>query len=153
MRDHHLPIVDQLPAIHRALKDNSGLVLQAEPGAGKSTVLPLSLLAADYLHGQNIIMLEPRRVAARSIAHYLASSLGESVGETVGYQVRNDRKHSHKTRLEIVTEGVLTRRLQRDPELSGIGLIIFDEFHERSIHADLALMLSVEVQHALREDL
>ena len=153
MRDHHLPIVDQLPAIHRALKDNSGLVLQAEPGAGKSTVLPLSLLAADYLHGKNIIMLEPRRVAARSIAHYLASSLGESVGETVGYQVRNDRKHSHKTRLEIVTEGVLTRRLQRDPELSGIGLIIFDEFHERSIHADLALMLSVEVQHALREDL
>ena len=153
MRDQHLPITDQLPAIHRALESHRALVLQAEPGAGKSTVLPLSLLDADYLGGQTIIMLEPRRVAARSIAHYLAKQLGEKVGETIGYQVRNDRKHSRGTRLEIVTEGVLTRRLQHDPELAGIGLIIFDEFHERSLYADLALMLSVEVQQALRDDL
>ena len=153
MPDSNLPIVEQLPAIHRALRENRGLVLQAEPGAGKSTVLPLSVLDAEYLRGQTIIMLEPRRVAARSIAHYLAKQLGESVGETIGYQVRNDRKSSDKTRLEIVTEGVLTRRLQRDPELAGVGLLIFDEFHERSLQADLALMLSVEVQQALREDL
>lgn len=153
MSDSNLPIVEQLPAIHRALRGNRALVLQAEPGAGKSTVLPLSLLQAEYLRGQTIIMLEPRRVAAWSIAHYLAKQLGEKVGETIGYQVRNDRKCSDTTRLEIVTEGVLTRRLQRDPELADVGLLIFDEFHERSLHADLALMLSVEVQQALREDL
>ena len=153
MSDLPLPIAAQLPDIHASIEKNKGVVLQAEPGAGKSTLLPLSLLDKDFLRGGRIIMLEPRRVAARSIAHYLAKQLGEKVGQTIGYQVRNDRKHSARTRLEIVTEGVLTRRLQTDPELSGVGLVIFDEFHERSLQADLALMLTVEVQQALREDL
>lgn len=128
-------------------------MLQAAPGAGKSTVVPLEILKADLLTGKKIIMLEPRRVAVKSIATYLARSLGEPVGQRVGYQIRNERKISAETLLEIVTEGVLTRKLQNDPELTDVGLIIFDEFHERSIHADLALMLSVEVQEALRPDL
>jgi ATP-dependent helicase HrpB len=128
-------------------------VLQAEPGAGKSTALPLSLIDADWLGNKKIIMLEPRRVAAKSIAYYLAKHLGEKVGERIGYQVKNDRKISEGTVLEIVTEGILTRRLQNDPELSDVGLIIFDEFHERSIHSDLALMLALEVQQTIREDL
>jgi ATP-dependent helicase HrpB len=128
-------------------------VLQAEPGAGKSTAVPLELLKASFLDGQRIIMLEPRRMAARSIANYLAKRLGEKVGETVGYQVKNDKKISASTRLEILTEGVLTRRLQSNPELEGIGLIIFDEFHERSINTDLSLMLSLEIQQVIREDL
>jgi len=128
-------------------------VLQAEPGAGKSTVVPLELLKADFLNGKRIIMLEPRRMAARSIANYLSKCLGEKVGETVGYQVKNDKKISASTRLEILTEGVLTRRLQSNPELEGVGLIIFDEFHERSINTDLSLMLSLEIQQVIREDL
>ncbi|MCP4985485.1 MAG: ATP-dependent helicase HrpB [Colwellia sp.] len=137
----------------RELKNNQSLVLQAEPGAGKSTAVPLELLKADFLNGKRIIMLEPRRMAARSIANYLAKCLGEKVGETVGYQVKNDKKISASTRLEILTEGVLTRRLQSNPELEGVGLIIFDEFHERSINTDLSLMLSLEIQQVIREDL
>ena len=148
-----LPIDAFLPEIKNKLAQYHNVVLQAEPGAGKSTAVPLSLLDADFLQGQKIIMLEPRRVSAKSIAHYLARTLGEKIGERVGYQIRNDRKTSKATRLEIVTEGVLTKRLQHDPELSDVGLIIFDEFHERSIHADLALMLSLEVQEAYRSDL
>jgi ATP-dependent helicase HrpB len=128
-------------------------VLQAEPGAGKSTALPLSLLEADFLKGKKIVMLEPRRLAAKSIAHYLAKQLGESVGQRIGYQIKNDRKISQHTQLEIVTEGILTRRLQQDPELNDTALIIFDEFHERSLHADLALMLCLEVQQSIRDDL
>ena len=127
--------------------------MQAEPGAGKSTVLPLSLINADWLAGNKIVMLEPRRVAAKTIAYYLAKQLGEKVGERIGYQVKNDRRVSENTILEIVTEGILTRRLQSDPELTGVGLIILDEFHERSIHTDLALMLALEVQQTIREDL
>ncbi|MFT5452422.1 MAG: ATP-dependent helicase HrpB [Enterobacterales bacterium] len=148
-----LPIEQYLPEILTKLALSNNLVLQAEPGAGKSTVVPLSLLKADFLSGKKIIMLEPRRVAVKSIAFYLAKLLGEKVGQRIGYQIRNDRKISKSTVLEIVTEGVLTRRLQNDPELSDVGLIIFDEFHERSIHADLALMLSLEVQNAYRKDL
>ncbi len=135
------------------MKNNQSVVLQAEPGAGKSTIVPLELLKADFLKGQRIIMLEPRRMAARSIANYLARCLDEKVGETVGYQVKNEKKISSATRLEILTEGVLTRRLQSNPELEGVGLIIFDEFHERSINTDLSLMLSLEVQQVIREDL
>ena len=135
------------------LKNNQNLVLQAAPGAGKSTIVPLELLKANFLNGKKIIMLEPRRIAVKSIAAYLASLLDEKVGQRVGYQIRNERKYSKQTELEIVTEGVLTRRLQNDPELTDIGLIIFDEFHERSVHADLALLLALEVQGALREDL
>lgn len=128
-------------------------MLQAEPGAGKSTALPLSLLDAKWLGNKKIVMLEPRRVAAKSIAYYLAKQLGEKVGERIGYQIKNDRKISSNTVLEIVTEGILTRRLQSDPELSDVALIIFDEFHERSIHADLSLMFALEVQQSLRDDL
>ncbi|GEK11004.1 ATP-dependent helicase HrpB [Pseudoalteromonas peptidolytica] len=148
-----LPIEAVIPDIISTLASDSRLVLQAEPGAGKSTLVPLRLLQTGLFGDKKIIMLEPRRVAAKSIAHYLAKQLGETVGERVGYQIRNEKRLSAKTRLEIVTEGVLTRRLQADPELVDVGLIIFDEFHERSIHADLALMLAYEVQQAYRDDL
>ncbi|MFD2229869.1 ATP-dependent helicase HrpB [Alkalimarinus sediminis] len=147
------PITQFLPQVLESLSHYNNLVLQAEPGAGKSTALPLSLIDAEWLGDKTIVMLEPRRVAAKSIAHYLAKQLGEKVGGRVGYQVKNDRKISKGTKLEIVTEGILTRRLQSDPELSDVGLIIFDEMHERSIHADLALMLALEVQQTIREDL
>ncbi|MEJ6474187.1 ATP-dependent helicase HrpB [Pseudoalteromonas piscicida] len=148
-----LPIEAVIPEIITTLTADNRLVLQAEPGAGKSTLVPLRLLQANLFDNKKIIMLEPRRVAAKSIATYLAKQLGEAVGEQVGYQIRNERRVSSNTRLEIVTEGVLTRRLQADPELTDVALIIFDEFHERSIHADLALMLAYEVQQAYREDL
>tara|TARA_R110001592_G_scaffold336019_1_gene621115 strand:- start:14822 stop:17377 length:2556 start_codon:yes stop_codon:yes gene_type:complete len=148
-----LPITQFLPQVSDCLSTHNNLVLQAEPGAGKSTALPLSLIDAVWLDGKKIVMLEPRRVAAKSIAYYLAKLLGEKAGERIGYQVKNDRKISENTVLEIVTEGILTRRLQNDPELSDVGLIIFDEFHERSIHSDLALMLALEVQQTIREDL
>ncbi|MFT6221589.1 MAG: ATP-dependent helicase HrpB [Candidatus Endobugula sp.] len=156
---HSLPIHTFLNDIQQSLGKQKNLVLQAEPGAGKSTAVPLYLLDAPWLatdtgtKAKKIIMLEPRRVAAKSIAHYLASQLGEKVGERIGYHVKNDRKISPHTQLEIVTEGILTRRLQHDPELSDIGLIIFDEFHERSLQADIGLMLALEVQQTLRDDL
>jgi len=148
-----LPITQFLPQIDQLLADGSNLVLQAEPGAGKSTALPLSLLNASWLNGKKILMLEPRRVAAKTIACYLAKQLNERIGQRIGYQVKNDRRSSKDTVLEIVTEGILTQRLQHDPELTDIGLIIFDEFHERSVHADLSLMLSLEIQQTIREDL
>jgi ATP-dependent helicase HrpB len=148
-----LPIDGFIPQITAQLRRANNLVLQAEPGAGKSTALPLSLLDAPWLAGKKILMLEPRRVAAKSIATYLARQLGETVGQKIGYQIKNDRKISQGTILEIVTEGILTRRLQSDPEIANIGLIIFDEFHERSIHADLALLLALEIQQTIRDDL
>jgi len=148
-----LPIDEFLPQIERHLATQSNLVLQAEPGAGKSTALPLSLLNAAWLKGKKILMLEPRRIAAKSIAHYLSRQLGEPVGQRVGYQIKNERKIGKETVLEIVTEGILTRRLQSDPEISEIGLILFDEFHERSMHGDLSLMLALEIQQSIREDL
>lgn len=148
-----LPIDEFIPQITAHLSLAKSLVLQAEPGAGKSTALPLSLLGAPWLGGKKILMLEPRRVAAKSIATYLARQLGETVGQKIGYQIKNDRKISQETVLEIVTEGILTRRLQSDPEIADIGLIIFDEFHERSIHADLALLLALEIQQTIRDDL
>mgnify|MGYP000035333091 CR=1 FL=1 len=147
-----LPIDDVLAALFAALASHTQVILKAPPGAGKSTRLPLALLAQGTIT-ERIIMLEPRRLAARNIASYLAQQLGESVGQTVGLRVRGETKVSAQTRLEIVTEGVMTRMLQHDPELAGIGLIIFDEFHERSIHADTALALAIEVQQALRDDL
>lgn len=148
-----LPITAFLSDIKRLLSQQNSAVLQAEPGAGKSTALPLSLINAEWLKGKKIVMLEPRRVAAKSIAHYLASQLGEKVGQQVGYQIKNERKVTKETVLEIVTEGILTRRLQADPEIEEIGLIIFDEFHERSLHADLSLLLALEIQQTIREDL
>lgn len=148
-----LPIDDVLHELKLGLSRQSVVILSAEPGAGKSTGVPLSLLEEEWLQGKKIIMLQPRRVAAKSIAHYLAQQLGEKVGDTVGYQVRNEHRFSSRTKLLIVTEGILTRRIQLDPELSDIALVIFDEFHERSIHSDLGLMFSYEIQQGLREDL
>lgn len=127
-------------------------VLQAPPGAGKTTRVPLDLLAAGQIDGR-IVMLEPRRLAARAAAERMAQTLGEAVGQTVGYRVRGDSKVSRDTKIEVVTEGILTRQIQADPELPGIGLVIFDEFHERSLQADLGLALTWEVREALRDDL
>lgn len=148
-----LPIYEIIPKLKAALRDNDKLVLQAPPGAGKTTVVPLELLSEPWLGDKKIIMLEPRRLAARAAAKRMAETLGEEVGESVGYRVRMDSKVGPKTRIEVVTEGVLIRKLQSDPELSGVGLVIFDEFHERSIEADLGLALSLDVQEGLRDDL
>ena len=148
-----LPVDEVCEIVMDALTTGSGAVLVAEPGAGKTTRIPLVLLAAPWLADQRIIMLEPRRLAARSAAQVMAAALGERVGETVGYRVRQDTKVSQRTRIEVVTEGVLTRMLQEDPSLEGVGVIIFDEFHERNLHSDLGLALALEAQTVLREDL
>ncbi len=148
-----LPIDHILPDLLATMQANPNTVLSAPPGAGKSTRVPLELLKIIPPEAGRIIMLEPRRIAAVSAARYMAQSLGESVGQTVGYAIRFERKVSAKTRIEVVTEGVLTRRLQDDPELAGVACVIFDEFHERSIHADLGLALCLETQAVLRPDL
>lgn len=148
-----LPITAVLPELARTLAAAPAVVLQAPPGAGKSTGVPLALLDAPWLAGQRIVMLEPRRLAARAVAARMSALLGEAPGGTVGYRVRFDAQVSARTRIEVVTEGILTRRLQSDPELAGVGLLIFDEFHERSLHADLALALARDVQLGLRPDL
>ena len=148
-----LPIAAALPELHAALAQHPAVVLEAPPGAGKTTGIPPALLSAAWLAGRAILMLEPRRLTARAAAARIAAELGESVGGTVGYRVRFDSVVSKRTRIEVVTEGILTRRLQQDPELDGVGLVIFDEFHERNLHADLALALCQEVRQALREDL
>lgn len=148
-----LPIHEALPALKAALHAHPITILQAPPGAGKSTVLPLALLNEPWLGQQIMLMLEPRRLAARSVAARMADLRQEALGETVGYRVRFEQRIGPRTRIEVLTEGILTRRLQQDPELSGVGLVLFDEFHERGLHADLALALCREVQHALRDDL
>ncbi|MFC6590904.1 helicase-related protein [Deinococcus lacus] len=148
-----LPALAALPELRAALRDHPLALLQAPPGAGKSTALPLHLLDEPWLAGAGVLLLQPRRVAVRGVAARLAASLGQSVGETVGSRVRFETRVSAQTRLEVVTEGILTRRLQSDPELRGVGLVILDEFHERSLNADLALALLREVQGALRDDL
>jgi len=148
-----LPIAQVLPELKEALLQNSRLVLQAPPGAGKTTALPLALLDAPWLKEKQIIMLEPRRLAVRSSAARMAEQLGEKLGETIGYQVKMESVQSQKTKILIVTEGILTRKLQADPSLENIALVIFDEFHERSLHADLSLALCLESQALLREDL
>src|SRR5690606_28679681 len=129
------------------------LILSAPPGAGKSTLLPLLLLNEPWLAGKKIIMLEPRRLAASSIAHHMASLLGEKTGETVGYRIRFETQVSQKTRIEVVTEGILTRILHADNALEDVGLVIFDEFHERRVHTELSLLLCRETQEVLRPDL
>jgi ATP-dependent helicase HrpB len=141
-----LPIDAVLPELLGALRGGANAVLVAEPGAGKTTRVPLALLEEPWLADQRIVMLEPRRLAARSAAAFMAALLGEPVGRTVGYRVRGDTRVSVATRIEVVTEGVLTRMLQTDPSLEGIGLVIFDEFHERSLHADLGLALCLHAQ-------
>jgi len=148
-----LPIETVIPDIQACLRNQRALVLQAPPGAGKTTLVPLALLQQSWLAGHAIVMLEPRRLAARAAAARMADLLGEPVGHTVGYRTRFDSKISCHTRIEVLTEGILTRRLQSDPDLEGVGLVIFDEFHERSLNADLALALCLQSQQILRNDL
>lgn len=147
-----LPLRGSAAALCAALADGH-VVLTAEPGSGKTTLAPLMLLDEPWLAGRKILMLEPRRPAARMAARRMASLLGETVGATVGYQVRFERKVSAATRIEVLTEGLLLRRLQADPELQGVGLLIFDEFHERNLQGDLSLALSLDVASGLRDDL
>ncbi len=148
-----LPIDRCLSELQRRLREQCNLVLQAPPGAGKTSRVPLALLAADWLAERKIVVLEPRRLAARAAAERLAGELDEAVGKTVGYQIRFERRHSAQTRIEVVTEGILTRRLQHDPALTEIAVVIFDEFHERSLNTDLSLALCLDSQAALRPDL
>jgi ATP-dependent helicase HrpB len=148
-----LPITSVLPHIAAALGASGAVVIEAPPGAGKTTLVPLALLDAEWLGAGRVVLLEPRRVAARASARRMASLLGEEVGGTVGYVTRDDRRVSARTRIEVVTEGVLTRRLQSDPSLEGAAVVLFDEFHERSLQADLGLALVLEVRDALRPDL
>ncbi len=148
-----LPITQVIPDVKEKLRHYNRLVLQAPPGAGKTTALPLALLDELWLEGKKIIMLEPRRLAVRTAATRMAEMLKEKVGERIGYQIKMDSVQSERTRLLIVTEGILTRKLQHDPALEDVALIIFDEFHERSLHADLSLALSLESQTILRDDL
>ncbi|MSQ67463.1 MAG: ATP-dependent helicase HrpB [Gammaproteobacteria bacterium] len=146
------PIAEILPALLAQLAECSRLVLEAPPGAGKTTQVPLALLTANWCTGR-ILMLEPRRLAARAAASFMAAQLGEPVGATVGYRIRFERKISAQTRLEIVTEGILTRLLQDDPLLEGVSAVIFDEFHERNLASDLGLAMCLDVQAGLRPDL
>ncbi|MDD2558516.1 MAG: ATP-dependent helicase HrpB [Desulfuromonas sp.] len=148
-----LPIDEIIQPLRHALAHNSCAVLQAEPGAGKTTRVPLALLHEAWLGEKKILLLEPRRLAAVHAARYMSGMLGEKPGQTIGYTIRYERAVTAATRIEVVTEGVLTRRLQHDPELRNVGLIIFDEFHERNIHSDLGLALSLDVQQSLRPDL
>lgn len=148
-----LPIEDVLPQLRRTLRVHDCAVLEAPPGAGKTTRVPLALIDEDWCADGAIVMLEPRRLAARMAANYMSELLGQTVGATVGYRVRMERKVSAKTRVEVVTEGLLLRRLQDDPELAGVKLLIFDEFHERNLDADLALALALDIREGLRPDL
>lgn len=152
MTTPRLPIDDALPDLIAALRAGGRAVLQAPPGAGKTTKVPLAMLEAGATPGR-IVMLEPRRLAARAAAARMAETLSEAPGQTVGYRIRGAAKVSKATRIEVVTEGILTRMIQSDPELSGVGAVIFDEFHERSLNADLGLALCLEIAGALREDL
>jgi ATP-dependent helicase HrpB len=149
----HLPVDEIVPELKKALAGHDAAVLQAPPGAGKTTRAPLALLDEPWLAGKSILMLEPRRLATTNAARFMAQLLGEAVGGTVGYAIRYERKVSRATRIELVTEGILTRRLQADPELTGVGLVIFDEFHERNLNSDLALALCRDAQTGLRDDL
>jgi ATP-dependent helicase HrpB len=148
-----LPVAEIIPDVHTSLAASNTLIVNAPPGAGKSTLLPLALLEEAWLNGKKIIMLEPRRLAARTIAMRMADLLGEEVGQTVGYRIRFENKVSAKTKIEVVTEGILTRMLHHDNALEQAAIVIFDEFHERSLHADLALALCREAQQVLRPDL
>ena len=134
-----LPIDEVLPRLRAELSRGRNAVVEAPPGAGKSTVVPIALLHEPWLRGGKLLMLEPRRLATRAVATRMAATLGENVGETVGYRMRLETRVSRRTRIEVVTEGVFTRMLQSDPALEGVGAVLFDEFHERSLHADTGL--------------
>ncbi|MGZ3921780.1 MAG: DEAD/DEAH box helicase, partial [Bacteroidia bacterium] len=148
-----LPVTEILSSVKDYLTDNATLIVHAPPGAGKSTLLPIALSGASWLNDKKIIMLEPRRLAARSIAARMSSLLDDEVGGIVGYRIRFEKRISNKTKIEVVTEGILTRMLHNDNALEDIGLVIFDEFHERNLHADVALALCREAQQILRPDL
>ncbi|MHB8534885.1 MAG: ATP-dependent helicase HrpB [Sulfuricaulis sp.] len=153
MTAERLPVEEALASLRQALAAHAAVVLQAPPGAGKTTLVPLALLDEPWLAGRSILILEPRRLAARAACARMAWRRGEAAGETVGYRIRFESKISARTRIEVLTEGILTRRLQTDPELKNVGLVIFDEFHERHLHADLALALCLDSQKTVREDL
>jgi len=148
-----LPVRDIIAEVKQHLDQKNTLIVNAPPGAGKSTLLPLALLNEPWLAGQKILMLEPRRLATKSIANRMADLLEENIGETVGYRIRFENRTSAATKIEVVTEGILTRMIHSDNSLEGVGLVIFDEFHERSIHADVAMALCREAQQVLRPDL
>lgn len=148
-----LPIVEALPELAAALAQGRQVVLEAPPGAGKSTVVPLALLEAEWRGDGRIVMLEPRRLAARAVAERMAASLGEAPGARVGFRTRLETRVGPATRIEVVTEGILTRMLQRDPALEGVACVVFDEFHERNLQGDLGLVLALECQRHLRPDL
>ena len=148
-----LPVADVLPDLLRALEERGSAVLLAPPGAGKTTLVPPALLGARWLAGRKVVMLEPRRLAARAAARYMARQRNEDVGGTIGYRVRLDTRIGPHTRIEVVTEGILTRMLQEDAALDEVGVVIFDEFHERSVHADLGLALTLQTRDVLRPDL
>jgi ATP-dependent helicase HrpB len=148
-----LPVTEIIPQVQNALEKETTLIISAPPGAGKSTLLPLVVFEQTFLQGKKVIMLEPRRLAARSIAMRMAELLNEEVGKTVGYRIRFETVVSAQTKIEVVTEGILTRMLQSDNALEDVGLVIFDEFHERNLQADLALALCREAQQVLRPDL
>ena len=148
-----LPVEEVVDELRTALAGAGAAVLQAEPGAGKTTVVPLRLLAEPWMDGGRMLLLEPRRVAARAAAARMAALLGERIGETVGLSTRDERRVSAVTRIEVVTDGILTRRLQRDPALDGVALVIFDEFHERHLQADLGLALTLDAREGLRPEL
>jgi len=150
---HPFPITHVLPEVKARLHTHTTIILQAPPGAGKTTVLPLALLDEPWLKERQIILLEPRRLAVRASAARMAAMLGEKVGERIGYQIKMDSVQSKRTKILIVTEGILTRKLQSDPALENVALILFDEYHERSLHADLSLALALESQAVLRDDL
>ena len=141
-----LPVEATIEELRSALLLTASAVLQAPPGAGKTTIVPLRLLAEPWLDDRRIVMLEPRRLAARAAARRMADLLGEEVGGTVGYRTRDERHVGRDTRIEVVTEGILTRRLQRDPSLTGTGLVIFDEIHERNLQTDLALAFTLDAR-------
>jgi len=149
----NLPIYDVLDNIKETINKNSTLILQSPPGTGKSTIVPAALLDEPFLNNKMIIMLEPRRVAARMVAQRISSLLGENIGHRVGYQIKMDSCYCQDTKLLIVTEAILVRKLQLDPSLQDVAMVIFDEFHERNIHSDLSLALSLQVQEFLRDDL